>query len=435
MSLGNGLALFDTLRKAARVVWLYFVTTVQHIDRDLKPYICLFEECSDGHSAYPTFNEWCRHMKLHDSRWHQKIYLTPNWVCPLCAVSENVYNSPQALYLHLTGSHALEIDGEDLNDDFKSNSVDIDEENTRSFISKDTDLGRSSHQSSLRDVTMEDIDGEKAMRPCKTQTAPTSQQGGSPSQLDRSTAVPSRLSNIAPRPPQPALGSNTPPPVLPVIQLQADATASNSQPPSQLALENKSDTGDEGTFSPDISGTLMATKTASLSPPEGDAILNDKVDFARSTKDSTTVPDGFGTNAISPKSPRRANLGKSLTLAPWQDDSAVQDGFDPKPEPESASPSGERPKTYPLTKFPGYDFFEAIDKGDIPTIERLLENGADLEVADEFGRTPLWRAPEARDMIQDDKPRVSARWTNPITEAFDKMVNSLSLNYFLEELI
>ncbi|UKZ60138.1 uncharacterized protein TrAtP1_001422 [Trichoderma atroviride] len=525
----------------------------QHIDRDLKPYICLFEECSDGHSAYPTFNEWCRHMKLHDSRWHQKIYLTPNWVCPLCAVSENVYNSPQALYLHLTGSHdkqftelqlqaisrqskvvqprawnecpfcclsiedqedkekllvtkrpkeqqkqesikrprisfeisspgnrgsdldssdtssesgnadsyqqrkdpsntiarhiaahlqvlmlltlrfaALESDGEDLNDDFKSNSVDIDEENTRSFISKDTDLGRSSHQSSLRDVTMEDIDGEKgkeiekddtqslstglsfepplkgyddreteindkpnnanvAMRPSDTQTAPASQQGGSPSQPDRSTAVPSRLSNIASRP-QPALGFNTPPPVLPVIQLQADATAWNSQPPSQLALENKSDTGDEATFSSDISGALMATKKASLSPPKGDAISNDKVGFARSTKNSTTVPNGFGTNAISPKSPRRANLGKSLTLAPWQDDSAVQDGIDPKPEPESASPSGERPKTYPLTKFPGYDFFEAIDKGDIPTIERLLKNGADLEVADEFGRTPLWRA-------------------------------------------
>lgn len=78
----------------------------QHIDRDLKPYICLSEECLDSHSAYPTFSEWHRHMKLHDWRWYQKTYLTPSWVCPLCGPSNNAYNNSNALYSHLAESHS-----------------------------------------------------------------------------------------------------------------------------------------------------------------------------------------------------------------------------------------------------------------------------------------------------------------------------------------
>lgn len=77
----------------------------QHIDRDLKPYICLSEECLDAQTAFPTFNQWYRHMELHDGGWHQKVYLTSSWVCPFCGLSNTVYNSPQALYSHLTESH------------------------------------------------------------------------------------------------------------------------------------------------------------------------------------------------------------------------------------------------------------------------------------------------------------------------------------------
>ncbi|UKZ64998.1 uncharacterized protein TrAtP1_006199 [Trichoderma atroviride] len=65
--------------------------------------------------------------------------------------------------------------------------------------------------------------------------------------------------------------------------------------------------------------------------------------------------------------------------------------------------NSERVVTQPvfLTKedrvhtFPNTDpeaFFNAVEKGDIPTIQRELKNGTSLEITDEFGRTPLWLA-------------------------------------------
>ncbi|KAH6609102.1 hypothetical protein Trco_002448 [Trichoderma cornu-damae] len=47
-------------------------------------------------------------------------------------------------------------------------------------------------------------------------------------------------------------------------------------------------------------------------------------------------------------------------------------------------------------------FFSAVKNADIPAIKRLLDNGADLEMLDRFGRTPLWCAAEMgrRDVIQ-----------------------------------
>lgn len=51
-------------------------------------------------------------------------------------------------------------------------------------------------------------------------------------------------------------------------------------------------------------------------------------------------------------------------------------------------------KTWPLNNDPTSDLFEAIEEGDIATIKKELENGIDLDILDEFGRTPLWRAVE-----------------------------------------
>ncbi|QYS93715.1 FHA domain-containing protein [Trichoderma simmonsii] len=86
----------------------------QHIDRDLKPYICLSEGCPEAHPAYSTFDEWFTHMELHDSRWHQQIYLTSSWVCTVCEFNQDVYSSPQALYSHLEESHSDDFTNEQL---------------------------------------------------------------------------------------------------------------------------------------------------------------------------------------------------------------------------------------------------------------------------------------------------------------------------------
>ncbi|KAL7937887.1 hypothetical protein V8C35DRAFT_319942 [Trichoderma chlorosporum] len=81
----------------------------QHIDRDLKPYICLSEGCAEAHPAFPTSDEWFKHMEQHDWRWHQQAYLTSSWVCTVCELNRNVYNSPQALYPHLEESHGSDF--------------------------------------------------------------------------------------------------------------------------------------------------------------------------------------------------------------------------------------------------------------------------------------------------------------------------------------
>lgn len=48
-------------------------------------------------------------MGLHDSRWHQQIYLTSSWVCTICEFNQDIYSSPQALYSHLEESHGSDF--------------------------------------------------------------------------------------------------------------------------------------------------------------------------------------------------------------------------------------------------------------------------------------------------------------------------------------
>ncbi|KAL7948297.1 hypothetical protein V8C42DRAFT_342347 [Trichoderma barbatum] len=54
---------------------------------------------------------------------------------------------------------------------------------------------------------------------------------GRPSRVDRKTAAPARLAPIAPKPPQPAPGPNTPRTILPAAQRQAEARSSQPPPP------------------------------------------------------------------------------------------------------------------------------------------------------------------------------------------------------------
>ncbi|KAK4102093.1 hypothetical protein N658DRAFT_351035 [Parathielavia hyrcaniae] len=77
----------------------------RHTDDDLKPYPCISEECPDGHPVFQSFGIWYSHMQSHKKRWHQRVYVTPGWVCAVCEDSHDVYRSAGALYLHLTEAH------------------------------------------------------------------------------------------------------------------------------------------------------------------------------------------------------------------------------------------------------------------------------------------------------------------------------------------
>ncbi|KAH8121751.1 hypothetical protein FP744_10002250 [Trichoderma asperellum] len=59
------------------------------------------------------------------------------------------------------------------------------------------------------------------------------------------------------------------------------------------------------------------------------------------------------------------------------------------------SPGIKRGQTFPMDEYSSTNravLFDAIVEGNIATIKRLLQNGLDLEMIDEFGLTPLWRA-------------------------------------------
>ncbi|KAK4458193.1 hypothetical protein QBC42DRAFT_186629, partial [Cladorrhinum samala] len=76
----------------------------RHVDEDLKPYRCMAERCPDPHACFTSFDGWFKHMQSHGQRWHQKIFPSPGWVCPVCD-SGDVYNNPQCLRSHMEGSH------------------------------------------------------------------------------------------------------------------------------------------------------------------------------------------------------------------------------------------------------------------------------------------------------------------------------------------
>ena len=78
----------------------------RHIERDLTPYVCLSEDCTESHKSYPNFFQWFEHMQQHGRRWHQKSYLKPSWVCTVCQSGYQAYNTPQALHSHLQESHS-----------------------------------------------------------------------------------------------------------------------------------------------------------------------------------------------------------------------------------------------------------------------------------------------------------------------------------------
>lgn len=76
----------------------------RHVDRDLKPYACLAEQCTEADTVFPSFEAWFKHMQLHGQRWHQKNYRTISWSCVVCG-DRQVYNNPQDLCSHMEKLH------------------------------------------------------------------------------------------------------------------------------------------------------------------------------------------------------------------------------------------------------------------------------------------------------------------------------------------
>ncbi|KAH7190039.1 hypothetical protein BKA60DRAFT_586652 [Fusarium oxysporum] len=76
----------------------------QHVDNDLKPYICLAEHCTIA-VGYPSFREWSSHMQQHNEFWYRTAYSPATYVCPLCINNTSPFANRDDLLQHLTSEH------------------------------------------------------------------------------------------------------------------------------------------------------------------------------------------------------------------------------------------------------------------------------------------------------------------------------------------
>ncbi|KAK0708483.1 WD40-repeat-containing domain protein [Lasiosphaeris hirsuta] len=79
----------------------------KHVDKDLKPYICISENCRELPCSFTTFKAWNQHMTAqHGLAWYQDVYPPSSWVCAICLdASSNGFQHPNELYIHMKSRH------------------------------------------------------------------------------------------------------------------------------------------------------------------------------------------------------------------------------------------------------------------------------------------------------------------------------------------
>ncbi|CVL02542.1 uncharacterized protein FMAN_00048 [Fusarium mangiferae] len=76
----------------------------KHVDNDLRPYICLAEDCTNA-VGYPSFRQWSSHMQQHDEFWYRTVYSPVKYVCPLCVNTMSSFEHRVELFQHVTSMH------------------------------------------------------------------------------------------------------------------------------------------------------------------------------------------------------------------------------------------------------------------------------------------------------------------------------------------
>ncbi|KAK0710128.1 hypothetical protein B0T26DRAFT_597081, partial [Lasiosphaeria miniovina] len=77
-----------------------------HVDEDLKPYVCISEQCGNLPPAFSTREEWRNHMAdKHCPDWVQYIHRPSRWLCTAKSACLS-FKSEQLLLDHLRADHS-----------------------------------------------------------------------------------------------------------------------------------------------------------------------------------------------------------------------------------------------------------------------------------------------------------------------------------------
>ncbi|OBT39283.1 hypothetical protein VE00_10598 [Pseudogymnoascus sp. WSF 3629] len=72
-----------------------------HIDEDLRPYVCLSEECTSPFLFFVHMHEWLDHMKtIHSDEWNRKIHMN-TWYCDIDHDNEEQFNDYPSFVSHM----------------------------------------------------------------------------------------------------------------------------------------------------------------------------------------------------------------------------------------------------------------------------------------------------------------------------------------------
>ena len=75
----------------------YLTQGRRHILKDIEPYVCLFEDCSDGNTIFRSPNDWLSHMQ-----WQHTII----WSCQVPGHEQEVYDTQAELEDHVRSAHS-----------------------------------------------------------------------------------------------------------------------------------------------------------------------------------------------------------------------------------------------------------------------------------------------------------------------------------------
>lgn len=358
------------------------------MDRDLKPYICLFEECSNARPGFTTFNDWYEHMESHDRRWYQNVYLTSSWMCPLCGSSNNAYNSPQALYSHLTEHHSEDLEDNQLEAIARQSKIEQSRAWDDCLLCCFTIEGGKDGEWSVILKRQKDQQKQEAIKSSRTNiemTSPdhpssdhdswdtSSDSDDADSQQQRKQRGNDRSSVVARHIAQHLH-------MLMELTIRFEALQNEGGGSDEDFKSNSADIDDEHSIASEDTWYME------------DSIMRNVYD--ENSKESITDLEGESVRYTTIKANWEHALGQ-LEGPEAKNDTVSNNIIQWLPKLDDSSRS-QYPRTIAeekgLTRWRNGTYFRAIEIRDMPRIKKLIEDGADLETTDELGRTPLWHA-------------------------------------------